>query len=311
MTEQIAFNLEQWPYDRIALRERLQVLLRCAEEVGNYSLTLVDGITVAEDLSATLRSFDTGGLDIDGDAVRDSVAGKMVTVRRGTAIRGHILFPVNAALQIFEPSAPLHHLCSYLFMHECAHVHDLEARIKAITARAALEPRLARPLFLCIQISWNEYAACRLAAFSYSQQIREFTEGLRKSIADAGPARQRATAAFQPTATGRQNALTIALDLALPVLQFFCYILGHCKALGLPIIENLPENFESLGSGCRNALQSTEQELDKLWSRYGSWRSFDCFLALLGPICEFVAAATGIVMAPERAGQMAVGLRKD
>ena len=311
LNERIVFSLEEWPYDRVALRERLQVLLRHAEEVGKLSLALLDGITVAEDLSATLRSFDTGGLNIDGGPMRDAVAGRMITVRRRAAIWGHILFRVDAALQIFQLSAPFHRIYSYMFIHECAHVHDLEARIKAITARVALEPQLSPPLFRCIEVSWNEYAACRLAAFSYPQQITEFKDSLRQSIANAGNARQRTTFAFQPTEQGRQNALTIALDLALPVLQSFSYLLGHCKALGLPIAKDLPENFDSLNSDCRYALRSTELELDKLWSGYGSWQSFDCFLALLGPICGFVEATTGIVMVPAPAGQMGVGLRKE
>ena len=309
--EPIPLHLAEWPYphQKDALSARLQMLLQSVQEEGDFSLARLEGVTVTENLTTALGAFDAGYESDHSAAMRETVVGRMITTLRGGAIGGHIFFPVDAALQILDREAPLHHTSTYMFVHECAHVHDLEQRAVALPGEILHQP-LSRPLALCLQISWNEYAACRLAAYSYPDQVHDLKACLRQAIVGLADARLRTKDAFAPTEQGRQNALTVGLNAALPLLQSFSYLLGHCRGLHWPLLQNVPENYRLLEQSpeIAEALRSVEQELDTLWAGYGAWSTFQVFDGLIPAICDVVRATTGLVLKRGEGQLMGVGL---
>lgn len=310
-TEPIPLDLTEWPYpdQADAMRQRLKRVLQGVQEEGQLSLARLEGITVVENLAAALGAFDAGHDSDHAATMRDTVVGRMIMTRRDGEIRGHIFFPIDAALQILHADAPLHHSCTYMLVHECAHVHDLERRVTAMPAEV-LSPPLSQPLSLCLQITWNEYAACRLAAYSYPDQMADMKESLRIAIAGLRNARLKTRDSFAPTEEGRQKALTTGLNAAAPFLQAFSYLLGHCRGLSRSLFENVPDNYRSLEEDAKiaDALRGLEQALDALWDAYGVWQNFQIFDELLQVICRVVRVTTGLVMKRREGRLMEVGL---
>jgi hypothetical protein len=310
-SDAVPLHLAEWPYksQEGALRERLQALFLSVQEEGNFDLSRLEGVTVAENLTAALRAFDAGYESDHSAAMRETVVGRMITTLRDGKIQGHIFLPVDAALQLLDPRAPLHRSCTYVFVHECAHVHDLAQSAAAIPGEILSQP-LSPPLSICLKISWNEYAACRLAAYSYPDQIEDMRESLRQAIEAIADARLMTRAVFAPNGEGRQRGLTTALNAATPLLQAFSCLLGHCRGLNCPLSNSLPENRIKLEQDAEiaKALQRLEQELDALWSSYGAWSGFGVFDGLIAAICDVVKATTGLVMKRGEGLLMEVGL---
>jgi hypothetical protein len=262
-----------------------------------------------EDLAVALGNFDAGYPSDHAAAMRETVLGRMITTLRDGVIKGHVFFPVDAALQIARPNAPHHAMCTYMFVHECAHVQDLSTRGQCMH-EGILNPPLAQPLAISLQITWNEYAACRLAAFSCPEQVGDFKELLRQNVATLIDSRDEVRSAFEPTIEGRQLALTMALNLVLPVLQSFCYLLGHCRGTGVSLAGNVPESFASLmkHQPTNEAFDGLEHQLDLLWDSRDAWRSFSVFDDLITTICGLIRVLTGLVIARRDGRSMAVAL---
>jgi hypothetical protein len=296
-SETVPVHLDEWPYEKDALRERLLTLLERAQSEGKLNLSRLEGVTVPENLIGALRTFNAGYESDHAAAMRESVAGRMITTLRSGEIRGHIFFPVDAALQLFDPRAPLHRSYTYMFVHECAHVHDLDRRVAAMPGEIIEQP-LAQPLSICLQVSWNEYAACRLAAYGFADLMETMRAVLRQAIEGLRNARSETEAAFAPTDKGRQNGITTALNAVAPLLQGFSYLLGHCRGLDQPLLQNVPENYGFLdgNAGVAETLRRLEQEFDALWRNCAAWSGFHVFDELIEAICALVKTTTGLHM---------------
>lgn len=114
-------------------------------------------------------------------------------------------------------------------------MHDLDRRVAAMPGEIIGQP-LTQPLSICLQVSWNEYAACRLAAYGFADQMETMRAVLRQAIEGLRNARSETEAAFAPTDKGRQKSITTALNAVAPLLQGFSYLLGHCHGLDQPLL---------------------------------------------------------------------------
>jgi hypothetical protein len=182
-------------------------------------------------------------------------------------------------------------------VHECAHVHDLDKRVTSFPDET-LEQPISSALSICLQVGWNEYAACRLAAYSFPGQVIEMREGLGQAIEGMKPAAARTAAAFASNDGGRQKGINSARDAVLPFLQKFSYLLGHCRGIGISLSQNNPQNYSLLetNTGIAEALSRLERALYALWNSYGAWAGFYVFDELIDVICELVRAVTGLWM---------------
>ena len=308
----VPIKLEEWPYSRLEepLRERLRLLMQEVGTTNSISLDRLEGVSVVEDLTKALETFDAGYPSDRAAAMRDTVMGRMIMTKRGDRVQAHIFFPVDAALQIADQDAPHHRQCAYMFAHECAHVQDLDTRAKSLNTNELLNPPVAQPISLSIQIAWNEYAACRLSAFCDPNQSEDFKELLRQSTQSLIELADEPRAAFAAAPEARAHALTIALDLVLPVLQAFSYLLGHCRGTSSTFSDWVPENYVALITSPQTAaaFSNVERELDLLWQTRDCWQNHSAFHDLADAICYLIAVLTGIVMKPESNGQLAVAL---
>jgi hypothetical protein len=90
--DSVLINLAEWPYDQGALSERLHALLQSVQTEGKFNMSRLEGITVAKRLATALKDFDAGYKGDHAAAMRESVAGRMITTLRGGRIQGHIFF---------------------------------------------------------------------------------------------------------------------------------------------------------------------------------------------------------------------------
>jgi hypothetical protein len=282
------------------------------EKANSISLNRLEGVSIVGNLTAALAKFDAGYPSDHSAAMRDTVLGRMITTKRGDRVQGHVFFPVSAALQIADEGAPQHVLCSYMFSHECAHVQDLEKRAQSLTNDDLLTPPLAQPVALTHQIAWNEYAACRLSAFSDPDRSDDYKEMLRHSVEKYVASRHKPHEAFEPSQAGRIAALDLALEITLPVLQAFAYLLGHCRGIDAPLSSLLPENYLVLASehSIGDAFAKVESQLDAMWESRVSWQGYNAFTDLVIANCTLIKVLTGVVMIPGRNRQMGVALAK-
>jgi len=308
----VPINLAEWPYPELEgqLREKLRSLMQIVEEKNSRPLDRLEGVSVVESLTGALAAFDAGYPSDHAAAMRDTVLGRMITTLRGDRVQGHIFFPIDAALQLVGKDAPHYRMCAYMFIHECTHVQELDTRARSWTNDELLNPPLAQPIALTHQIVWNEYAACRLSAFSGLERIEDFREMLRQGVEALQSSRSEPRASFAPTQEGRTRALGQALDLSLPVLQAYAYLLGHCRGAKLSFADSIPENFDTLISELpvSDAFSALEKELDALWDGRDHWPGYDAFIPLVRANCILIKALTGILMMPGIHRQLGVSL---
>lgn len=288
---------------RSAIKEQLRTLVSNA----GFDLSLVEGVSVPVNLAQGLRAFDSGLDDEHNSGMRDTVNAKMVTTMRNGTIGAHVFFPLASSSALCGSDPQAKETSQYVLAHECAHCHDLLKRLEVMPAEVLAYP-IAKPLSICLQVSWNEYAACRLSAFKMPAMAETMKEGLRQAIEGLRGTPGVVGRLFSPTQEGRQAALTLALDRGVAFLQAFSYALGHCRGLGIQIEDNLPANFAVVqeNSHCFAALLNIADELDALWIVNGEWSGFEALNPLLEKLCQFIYVATGLGM--KRVGdQMSVG----
>jgi hypothetical protein len=305
------FDLVQWPYPELVkpLQQNILDLLETVQDRNGICLDRLEGVTIAPNLIEALRTFDAGYPGDNAAAMRDTVKGRMITTLRDGRVQGHIFLPIDVAFQIALEDAPDRHTCEYTLVHECAHVQDLEMRAQALSNSELLGPPLAQPIALCLQIVWNEYAASTLSGYVHRDQLADYQELLRQSTETLIFSRTAPRSLWAPTLEGRSAALTGALNLALPVLQSFAYLLGHCRGIEAQLEENVPENFTVLTavSPMRDGFRALEEQLDSLWARRRAWSGFGEFAQLASLNCDLIRFLTGVAMAPQANRSLAVG----
>jgi len=311
-SQTVPLHLSEWPFPELEtqLRNNLKALIQEVETTNSITLERLEGVSVVENLAASLKSFDAGYPSDHAAAMRDTIVGRMITTNRDGRVQGHIFLPIAAAVEIAKKDGA--RLYAYMFAHECAHLQDLETRAKCLTTVELLNPPLAQPIALTQQIAWNEYAACRLSAYADPDRSEDFKELLRQNVDALLASRDKPRAAFAAPIEARIRALNLALDLALPVLQAFSYLLGHCRGIARELAELVPENYLALTSDqqIREAFADVERHLDLLWQSRDQWQGYSAFNNLVAANCRLIAELTGIVMAARANREMGVGLTK-
>lgn len=313
-TDTVPFHLLQWPHPELVkpLQENLASLLDEIQTRNAISLERIEGVSIVEDLSKAIRDFDTGYAGNQEAAMRDAVLGRMITTVRNGVVMGHVFINFDVAFQIAKKDAPLRRLCVYTFVHECAHVQDLHTRAQSLSTADLLQLPIAQPIGLALQIAWNEYAASRLSAFSFPEQASDYKALLQQAITALLASRSQVRKVFAPTDEGRQAALTTALSLAVPVLQAFAYLLGHCRGIGADVGANIPETFVkwTAEQSTGDVFTGLEEQLDALWSTREAWPGFAAYDSLVVAICRIIQETTGLKIVPYPGGQMGIGLSK-
>jgi hypothetical protein len=92
--------------------------------------------------------------------------------------------------------------------------------------------------------------------------------------------------------------VTEVLNAAMPFLQSFSYLLGHCRGLQQSFGDHVPSNWSLLveKADLQSVLLRMESELDALWDQMDKWESFDVFQRLLEELCTYIGKTTGVFL---------------
>jgi hypothetical protein len=218
-------------------------------------------------------------------------------VFRDGVLKSRLAFNANMLVHLMDAEGEAFPQVYYQLAHECGHVHDRTAFDIAIPGLLQrpynFGSELARIKFGLGWGSWCEYAASRLSASFYPQQVVHFEETFFAALDGLDNRVEAAMDAFRDDNDGWKcfNAVTGEYDR---FLTFTSYLLGHLNGLGGDV--NLAPKFKEFlqsGDWLAKYVIDLDKTLEGIWNNYGEWKSFEEFNGL-GELILLLAATDGV-----------------
>lgn len=259
----------------------------------------LDGVTVAYDYAKALIEIDRGYETSHVLTATDIAHGVAMApgVFRDGVLKTHLAFDANVLMHLIDGEGEGLSQVYYQLAHECGHVHDRKAFDSAIPGLLQrpynFGTGLARIRFGLGWGSWCEYAATRLSASFYSEQVVHFEETFFAALEGIDDRVEAAMDVFRDDNDGWKcyGAVTGEYDR---FLTFTSYLLGHLAGLGtaLDLAPKFKEFLES-GNWLAKYVVDLDKTFEKLWDNYGEWKSFEEFLGV-GDLVLALAATDGV-----------------
>jgi hypothetical protein len=265
----------------------------------------LDGVTVAYDYAKALteidRGYETSHVLTASTEIAHGVAMAPGVFRAGV-LKSHLAFNANVLMHLMDGEGENFSQVYYQLAHECGHVHDRAAFDVAIPGLLQrpydFGSDLARIQFGLSWGSWCEYAATRLSASFYPEQVAHFEETFFAALEGLDDRVEAAVDAFRDDNDGWKcfNAVTGEYDR---FLTFTSYLLGHLNGLGGDV-DLAPKFKEFLQSGnwLAKYLIDLDKTLEEIWNKYGEWKSFEEFNGI-GELVLLLAASDGVHLTAE------------
>lgn len=180
----------------------------------------------------------------------------------------------------------------YTIIHECAHVHDLEMRVKSlrdVILKVQLGPR-DRILFPVADACWSEYIACRLSApFAPDSTLQGYAEVFAKSLEGAVGATDAAIRQYRMH-RDIERLLGEAAEVYKRLLTYSAYLVGHVEGLSQSIGDAAPDAMRVIerNSWFKPFFEQLRNELEALYGAYGEWKSLEVFEPLKRLVYELL-----------------------
>jgi hypothetical protein len=268
------------------IRERLESL----QNLYSFDLSGLEGVTVAENYTKFLASFDTG---FEGEEILTASSGGNTgvgitpEVLRGGFVRSHIILPRHIALSLLEREDDARQSV-YTLSHEAAHADEHQRSASRHSAEMIALHRQADFYGTLARACWGEYYACRKSAFSYPGMSEWIDQMVMASISDSRSRLRKISSDY------RVNRDKPALDQAVTNFCTDIYIAfsrfrGHQDGLtDCGVRDTVSENsisFELEKNGLRGRLDCLERELRQAYETFGTWEEMgsglskitDCF----------------------------------
>jgi hypothetical protein len=264
----------------------------------------LDSVTVAYDYAKALteidRGYETPHVLTASTEIAHGVAMAPGVFRAGV-LKSHLAFNANVLMHLMDGEGENFFQVYYQLAHECGHVHDRTAFDVAIPGLLQrpydFGSDLARIQFGLGWGSWCEYAATRLSASFYPEQVAHFEETFFTALEGLDDRVEAAIDAFRDDDGWKCfNAVTGEYDR---FLIFTSYLLGHLNGLGGDI-DLAPKFKEFLQSGnwLVKYLIDLDKTLEEIWNKYGEWKSFEEFNGI-GELVLLLAASDGVHLTAE------------
>jgi hypothetical protein len=246
-------------------------------------------VLVAYDYEGTLANLERGfetenNLAPTQDDIAVGIAMTPAVLQGGTA-KSVMVLNAYHLMALAHPDneelKPYYRRMMYTLAHECGHVHDLAAKVRAFPEKwlkLRLNPR-DFSLFEIAEACWSEYIACRLSAVVSSDEIAAdyeltFCEQLEKGV----PAIRGYLRQYRMHADVR-GVLTECSYIVKKVLVYASYLFGQLAGTGASFQEAAPKAKALLEnhSEVNAVVQRLEAVLETMCKSYGSWDSFEVF----------------------------------
>ncbi len=258
------------------------------------------GVTVAYDYAKALteidRGYETRHVLTPSTEIAHGVAMAPGVFRDGV-LKTYLAFNANVLMHLMEGEGENFSQVYYQLAHECGHVHDRTAFDVAIPGLLQrpydFGNELARSKFSLGWGSWGEYAATRLSASFYPEQIVHFEETFFAALEGLDERIDAAMDAFWYDGDGWKcfRAVTGEYDR---FFTFTSYLIGHISGLDGEVdrAPKFKEFFQS-GNWLAQYLIELDKVLESIWSNYGDWKSFEEFNGI-GELIVLIATTHGV-----------------
>jgi hypothetical protein len=277
-----------------------QVIDELAQQLG-LSLAGLDGVTIAVDYDAGLQQLDRGYV-ANGPLTRtndESASGIAMTppVLRNGRVMSHIV--LSASVVSLIDTTMLGVSGKYIIAHELSHVHEHFFRDRQLP-NTLLNIKIAKPdeavLFEAAEVCWGEYAACYFSAPIHPEQAKLFEMAVVSSLRDA---KERIIQAKRQWNVDRDFAKVWHQigSVALPLLKYFSYLLGHAVGLNRSLEELAPEASQLLhvNPWLSPWIEKLDHTLSTMLDTFERWESLDAF-APLKQVARGLLADCGITI---------------
>lgn len=271
-------------------------------------LERLDGVTLAYDYNEALAQLDRGyKTDFVLKSSSDFAQGVAMTpsVLRDGVVKAHMV--VNAAYvePLERADTDDYGIALYLLAHEAAHVQDLKHRDEAfpnVILRPASGDALAGWLWALREGVWEEYAACRAAAFFNPGYVALFEQPFVRALSKADETIADMKLKFE---------VNDDHERAWRDLTMFCARLGELAAYLIGHMHGANQTLDDAPTA-RDALKEhwfaptyarLETALDELWSKRPDWQGLSEFDALSDIVRDLVEAH-GIMATPMDDGRI-------
>jgi hypothetical protein len=249
----------------------------------NLDLDDLDGVTVAHDYARALAELDRGFVASKPlTPTSDLAEGIAMTpaVQRGGCVKAHIVLHAGIPESLKSEDEATVHLAIYLLAHEAAHVHDLTMRKRAFPG-VLLNQQLSGEdgyLFQAADACWDEYAACRLSARIYPEQVQHFETVFCDALAVA---RERANLHLARYWQDRNHtkAFSGVYSEYSNLLKYASYLIGHIDGTGSSLAEVAPRAHDMVQRTSYFApfLAELAHCLDTMWQTRETWAGIDVY----------------------------------
>lgn len=265
-----------------------------------FDLKRLKQVIVARDYDATLAALERGAtvsgpLKATCDGLGVGIAMTPTILDEGEP-KSVIVFNALHMSVFAEPErADLEGLrkeMGYTIIHECAHVHDLEMRVKClrdVIMKVQLGPRDGI-LFPIADACWSEYIACRLSApFAPDSTLQGYVEVLVKSLEGAVGT---ADAAIRQYRMHHDIGRLVgeAAGVYKRLLTYGAYLVGHVDGLSQSLGDAVPDVMSAIerNGWFKPFLERLRSELQALHGTYGEWESLEVYEPLKRLACELL-----------------------
>jgi hypothetical protein len=270
--------------------------LTALSEALQLNLELLDGITIAFDYPQALLQLDRGFaasqplIPTTGSA--EGVAMTPAVMRNGS-IKAHIVLHASIAEALKQEDKIKLGTALYILAHEAAHVHDLHTRNRAFPGVLLTQTLSGEDgyLFQAADACWDEYAACRLSAPAYPDQLQQFETVFCEAFEGA---RDRANGFIsQYWNDGDHGKVFRGVFAEYSVLlKYASYLLGHLDGMQMSLAEHLPQTNKLLAEldYFTPHLADLHACLQGMWETQESWQSIAIYEPLKAIVKKLVRA---------------------
>jgi hypothetical protein len=247
------------------------------------SLAGLDGVTISVDYDAGLRQLDRGydateSLTRTNDEVASGIAMTPYVLRDGH-VMSHMILSAAIVPLIDKPVAGVS--AKYIVAHELSHAHEHYFRDRQLP-HTLLNMKITKSdeaiLFEAADLCWGEYAACYFSAPVHPDQAKLFEMTVLSSLKDA---RQKIVDAKRQWLTDRDFAAAWQKisAIALALLKYFSYLLGHAAGLNKSVEELAPEAWKILQSNpwVSPWIEKLDRTLGTMLETFEEWQCLDAF----------------------------------
>lgn len=266
--------------DEAQARKFGHLLANTITEISRYiNLERLDGVTVAHDYEAAIRTLDRGfqasrPLARTAEDLMLGVA-MMVPVKRDQSIKGHLVFLADVVIPLSVESGQFYDRALYCVAHECGHLEDFKCRDECFP-QTMLQPygidQEKAHLDAISEAIWMEYAACFIAARFGREETIAYQKNFLSTLASAPHDAKSAIRSYRIHGVVARVLEEAGGSLCTP-LRMAAYLLGHLDGLGEDWFSMQSTRSAVMASEYHPFLERLVSILRDLWSRRGRWNS--------------------------------------